>query len=122
MKQRKTFPMFFAIALILLQLAFSGNSLFAQSFDDAKTGIGGSATVASTDDSKNDIFYIAAGAVVVGTALYFYIKWHNKKLGKSSKKAKLDSNNILAKKNSNPAEFSAKKSAAEQVRSSGRRR
>jgi hypothetical protein len=100
MKKRKTFSLFFAVALVLLQLAFSGNSIFAQSFDGVKTGIGGSSTVAPSDDSKNDVFYIAAGAVVVGAALYFYIKWYNKKLGKTGKKAEFKSEDILIKKSS----------------------
>jgi 3-phosphoglycerate kinase len=100
MKKRKTLPMFFAVTLVILQFALSGNSLFAQSFDGVKTGIGGSSTVASSDNSLNDIFYIAAGAVVVGAALYFYIKWYNKKLGKTGKKANLNSGNILVRKTS----------------------
>ena len=100
MKKRKTFSLLFAVALVLLQLAVSSNSLLAQSFDGVKTGIGGSSTVAPNNDSKNDVFYIAAGAVVIGAALYFYIKWYNKKLGKTSKKEELGLNNNLVKENS----------------------
>jgi hypothetical protein len=83
MKKFKKFSYAVIVVFLSLSLFYEPLYLYAQSVEDLSginSGIGGdTGEVTPADNSDNTTVYVIAGAVVIGIALYFYLKWAEKK-------------------------------------------
>ncbi len=93
MKRFKIFSLWFSVFVFAFLFAYQPMLVRAQSIEDLHgihESIGGNETVASDNGDDNFTTYLIAGAVVVGIALYFYLKWAEKKRpSHKNKKAEL---------------------------------
>ncbi len=101
MKFFKNFSLWISVFVFAFLLSYQPVMLRAQSVEDLQgihEDIGGGGDYSTSDDSDDYTLYIIVGAAVIGVALYYYLKWVEKKRPSKKQSSELNSENVFAYK------------------------